>query len=315
MTNYPQASKDLKIYSQEKFDLNGDGVIGAGDIALASDDLKDDIASQANIYPYKHVVILTVDGAGTVWDPEYMYYTTSNSILPTKQNSPEVLAKRKNVYAMDLLNKEFATSYSAQAVTPSISAQNYSSILHGVPWKDVPFEYQVTNDIAGQKYYADFNKEIAKYPSIFKAVNSAFPSRQNAAFAEWTQILNGIIEPDAQVISKGSASKESFYDVANYIKTDDFKNTAVVYMQSDWMDHVGHSTGYYNDTYWAELEQYDDYYKAVVDALKETGEYDETLIITNADHGGMCITMVLVILQIWIFLLGLVVKQLILVKN
>ncbi|WP_191375940.1 LamG-like jellyroll fold domain-containing protein [Thomasclavelia spiroformis] len=286
MTNYPQASKDLKIYSQEKFDLNGDGVIGAGDIALASDDLKDDIASQANIYPYKHVVILTVDGAGTVWDPEYMYYTTSNSILPTKQNSPEVLAKRKNVYAMDLLNKEFATSYSAQAVTPSISAQNYSSILHGVPWKDVPFEYQVTNDIAGQKYYADFNKEIAKYPSIFKAVNSAFPSRQNAAFAEWTQILNGIIEPDAQVISKGSASKESFYDVANYIKTDDFKNTAVVYMQSDWMDHVGHSTGYYNDTYWAELEQYDDYYKAVVDALKETGEYDETLIITNADHGG-----------------------------
>ena len=47
-------------------------------------------------------------------------------------------------------------------------------------------------------------------------------------------------------------------------------------MQSDWMAHVGHSAGYYNDTYWAELEQYDDYYKAVVDALKETGEYDET---------------------------------------
>ena len=57
MTNYPQASKDLKIYSQEKFDLNGDGVIGAGDIALASDDLKDDIASRANIYPYKHFCV------------------------------------------------------------------------------------------------------------------------------------------------------------------------------------------------------------------------------------------------------------------
>ena len=57
-------------------------------------------------------------------------------------------------------------------------------------------------------------------------------------------------------------------------------------MQSDWLDHVGHSTGYYNDTFWSEAAKYDDFYKAVVDALKETGEYDETLIITNADHGG-----------------------------
>ena len=155
-----------------------------------------------------------------------------------------------------------------------------------MPWLDVPSEYQVTNDSASAEYYADFGKETSLYPSIFKAVQEAFPERQNAAFAEWTQILNGIIEPDAQVIGKGSASKESFYDVADYIRSDAFKNTAVVYMQSDWLDHVGHSTGYYNDIFWSETAQYDDFYKAVVDALKETGEYDETLIITNADHGG-----------------------------
>ena len=76
-----------------------------------------------------------------------------------------------------------------------------------------------------------------------------------APHAEWTQILNGIIEPDAQVIGKGSASKESFYDVADYIRSDAFKNTAVVYMQSDWLDHVGHSTGYYNDIFWSEAAQ------------------------------------------------------------
>ena len=155
-----------------------------------------------------------------------------------------------------------------------------------MPWLDVPSEYQVTNDSASAEYYADFGKETSLYPSIFKAVQEAFPERQNAALAEWTQILNGIIEPDAQVIGKGSASKESFYDVADYIRSDAFKNTAVVYMQSDWLDHVGHSTGYYNDIFWSEAAQYDDFYKAVVDALKETGEYDETLIITNADHGG-----------------------------
>ena len=57
-------------------------------------------------------------------------------------------------------------------------------------------------------------------------------------------------------------------------------------MQNDWMDHTGHSRGYYTDTYWEELAAYDGYYKEVIDALKETGAYDETLIIANADHGG-----------------------------
>lgn len=286
METQPSAEKELKIYAKDSLDINGDGVVGAGDVVLADDSMKAAAAQQAAIYPYKHVVILTLDGAGQAWNPDAVYYAENNSVIPTKRTDAETMAKRTNTYAMELLNEEFATSYTAQCVSPSISAQNYSSILHGVPWLDVPSEYQVTNDSASAEYYADFGKETSLYPSIFKAVQEAFPERQNAAFAEWTQILNGIIEPDAQVIGKGSASKESFYDVADYIRSDAFKNTAVVYMQSDWLDHVGHSTGYYNDIFWSEAAQYDDFYKAVVDALKETGEYDETLIITNADHGG-----------------------------
>ena len=290
METQPSAEKELKIYAKDSLDINGDGVVGAGDVALADGSMKASMkaaaAQQAAIYPYKHVVILTLDGAGQAWNPDAVYYAENNSVIPTKRTDAETMAKRTNTYAMELLNEEFATSYTAQCVSPSISAQNYSSILHGVPWLDVPSEYQVTNDSASAEYYADFGKETSLYPSIFKAVQEAFPERQNAAFAEWTQILNGIIEPDAQVIGKGSASKESFYDVADYIRSDAFKNTAVVYMQSDWLDHVGHSTGYYNDIFWSEAAQYDDFYKAVVDALKETGEYDETLIITNADHGG-----------------------------
>lgn len=287
MSAVPQASKELQIYAKNALDVNGDGVVGVGDVALAGDaDLKEAAAQEAAIYPYKHVVILTVDGAGQVWNPDEIYYAQNNSVMPEKTSDPAIMAKRINTYAMDLINKEFATSYTAQSVSPSISAQNYSSILHGVPWLEVPSDYQVTNDSANQYYYADFGKEKAQYPSLFQAVDSAYPERQNAAFAEWTQILNGIIEPDAQVIGKGAASKQSFYDVAEYIRSDAFDNTAVVYMQSDWMDHVGHSTGYYNDTYWSELAQYDDYYKAVVDALEEKGAYDDTLIITNADHGG-----------------------------
>lgn len=285
------ATKDTKktvtVYDKKQLDLNEDGVIGAGDVALArTSTQKKAIANEAAIYPYKHAVVLTVDGGGQAWNPDEIYYTNSNSKLPKKTSDAEIMAKRKNTYAMDLFNKEFATSYSAKAVYPSISAQNYSSILHGIPWGDAPLEYQVTNSIAGQKYYADFGKEEAKYPSVFKALQKASPERPMAAFAEWTPILNGIIEPDAGVIGKGSASRQSFYDVAKYIKSDAFDNTSMIYMQSDYMDAVGHGTGYYNDRYWSELEQYDDFYKSVVDALKEKGNYDDTLIVSNADHGG-----------------------------
>ena len=283
----PQAEKTVTIYGKDRLDLNGDGVIGAGDVALAGDkEQQEAIAKEAAIYPYKHAVVLTVDGGGTVWDPDSMYYAASNSQIPKKTSDPKIMAKRTNTYAMELFNEEFATSYTAQAVVPSISGQNYTSMIHGVPWGDVEEEYQLTNDSSAQEYYADFGKETAKYPSMFQAIAKAAPERKQAAFAEWTNILNGIIEPDAPVIGKASESKKSFYDVADYIKSAQYQDTALVYMQSDWMDHVGHSSGYYNDNFWSELAQYDDYYKAVVDALKETGTYEETLIVSNADHGG-----------------------------
>ncbi len=283
----PQAEKTVTIYGKDSLDLNGDGVVGAGDVALAEgEEQQEAIANEAAIYPYKHAVVLTVDGGGTVWDPDSVYYAASNSQIPEKTSDPEIMAKRTNTYAMDLFNKEFATSYTAQAVVPSISGQNYTSMIHGIPWGDVDAEYQLTNDSSAQEYYADFGKETAKYPSMFQAIAKVAPERKQAAFAEWTNILNGIIEPDAPVIGKASESKRSFYDVADYIKSEQYQDTALVYMQSDWMDHVGHSSGYYNDNFWSELAQYDDYYKAVVDALKESGTYEETLIVSNADHGG-----------------------------
>ena len=284
--NPQEAVQTITVYAKNTLDFNGDGVIGAGDVALAPLAQKEAVADAAAIYPYKHAVVLTTDGGGQVWNPDAIYYTTSNSILPTKTNDPAIMAKRTNEYAMDLFNKEFATSYTAQAVTPSISGQNYSSMIHGIPWGDVIPEYQLTNTSAGQEYYADFGKETPLYPSMFKAVTAAAPERPMAAFSEWNPILNGIIEADAAVFGKSSASQESFYDVAGYIRSDAYNNTALVYMQSDYMDHIGHSTGYYNDRYWSELKLYDDYFKAVTDALKEKGSYDDTLIIANSDHGG-----------------------------
>ncbi|KLD57832.1 hypothetical protein WP50_30815, partial [Lactiplantibacillus plantarum] len=246
-------AQTVEIQGKYALDYNGDGIIGVGDVALANAADKVAAAKAAEIKPYKHVVVLTTDGGGNPWDPKGMYYAQGaeqGTKTPVWTTNPEIMKKRRNTYTMDLFNKQFAMSTSARAVSPAISAQNYISMLHGRPWDTLPKEYQGTNATMGQEYFADFNKPQAMFPSVFKMLQADNPTRGAAAFSEWGPIVNSIIEPDAAVTTKQSASLKSFDDVANYIGTPEFQSTGLVYMQSDYMDGQGHGHGWYNDNYW-----------------------------------------------------------------
>ncbi|AYC72093.1 LamG-like jellyroll fold domain-containing protein [Lactiplantibacillus plantarum] len=280
-------AQTVEIQGKYALDYNGDGIIGVGDVALANATDKVAAAKAAEIKPYKHVVVLTTDGGGNPWDPKGMYYAQGaeqGTKTPVWTTNPEIMKKRRNTYTMDLFNKQFAMSTSARAVSPAISAQNYISMLHGRPWDTLPKEYQGTNATMGQEYFADFNKPQAMFPSVFKMLQADNPTRGAAAFSEWGPIVNSIIEPDAAVTTKQSASLKSFDDVANYIGTPEFQSTGLVYMQN--MDGQGHGHGWYNDNYWDKYAQYDALFKRVMDKLEATGHIHDTLVIANADHGG-----------------------------
>lgn len=279
-------SQSVTIHGRNADDYNDDGIIGTGDIALAPDAKKTEVADKSVIQPYKHVIILTTDGGGNPWDPKGIYYAKDEATKPEWTTDPSILAKRKNTYTMDLFNKQFAMSTSATAVVPTISAQNYTSMLHGKVWDTLPDDYKVTNSIAGQSYFSDFGKPTPEYPSVFKVIQAANPTDSLAAFSEWSPILNGIIEPDAAVNTQPSAPLKSFDDVANYIGSSDFNNTALTFMQSDHMDEEGHQNGWYDDNYWSQYAQYDDLFKKVMDKLNSTGHIHDTLVIANSDHGG-----------------------------
>ena len=79
---------------------------------------KQAVAREAAIYPYKHAVVLTVDGAGNVWNPKEVYYAESGDSIPQKTRDAEIMNKRTNTYAMQLFNEEFATSYTAPRQFP-----------------------------------------------------------------------------------------------------------------------------------------------------------------------------------------------------
>ena len=281
--------KTVTVHGKKTADYNGDGIIGAGDIALAPADKQAEVAQQAVIRPYKHVIVLTTDGGGNPWDPSGMYYAEGdkNDHRPVWTTNPSILKKRENTYTMDLFNKQFAMSTTAEAVQPTISAQNYISMLHGLTWGDLPAEYQATNATSGSNYFADFDKTAPKYPSVFKAIQAENPTQAGTAFSEWGNILNGIIEPTAAVSTRPSSLKHSFTDVANYIGQKEFNNTAMTFVQTDYMDHIGHSTGFYNSRYWHEYAAYDGLFKGIMDKLEATGHIHDTLVIANADHGGV----------------------------
>lgn len=284
-------NKTLKIRTEKALDLNNDGFISVGDIAFAkSEDEAKYIAENSKIYPYKHVVIVTTDGAGVSFRPDQMYYTKSNLIAPKLTSDPAILAKRNNPYAMKLFNEIAATSYTAQSEMPAISAQNYSSILHGAEYDKLPSEYKIDNNYSGTYYFPDFEKDNIKYPSVFKTIKNSLPTSNTVAFAEWKQIVNGIIEPDSGAnvheVKNQSGISMGFYELADYIKSEDFKDTSLLYLQSDLMDSFGHSAGYYTDAFYDGLAKYDEYYETLMNSLVESDAMDDTLLIFNSDHGG-----------------------------
>lgn len=278
--------KQVQILADDALDYNHDGLISVGDAVLAPADQQALIAQKAAIYPYKHVMVLTTDGGGNPWDPSGMYYVNGVGD-PQWTTDPSILAKRQNPFALNFFSHEAAMSTSSKAVFPTISGMNYASILHGLPWGQLPKDYQLDNTSAGQYYFNDFGKTTGLYPSIFKVINQYQPQRTNSVFSEWSPIPNGIVEPDAAVHKEyDNTPGESYRKIANYITSPAFNKTAFTFLQDDSQDELGHSTGFFNDSYWQNYHTYDARFKSVVDGLKKTGHADDTLLIFNADHGG-----------------------------
>ena len=70
----------------------------------------------------------------------------------------------------------------------------------------------------------------------------------------------------------------------NYIKD---KKPALANIVFDGLDHTGHSEGHDTPAYYDKLEEIDGYVGQIVQAVKDAGIEEETIIIVTADHGGI----------------------------
>ena len=200
---------------------------------------------------YKHVVILGVDGGG---------YFFRNTYTPN----------------MDAIFADGTFTYNWKAVYPTISAQNWGSMLHGV----LPEFHRLTNQIAsGRPYPAN-----SPYPSIFRVVREAKPEAVLASFCNWSAVNIGIIEDGIGVEKWNGANDPAVTaHVVEYLEKND---PTLLYVHFDSCDAAGHGSGYGSPQHLAAVTAVDGLIGEIYAVLEQRNLLDDTLFMVVTDHGG-----------------------------
>lgn len=199
----------------------------------------------------KRVVLFGIDGAGTWFE---------------QADTPNI----------DRIFKNGAVSRRTLTEIPTISGQCWGSMLHGVECA----RHGLTNSIADTTPYP----MDSPYPSVFRVIREAMPDAKLASFSDWGSINIGIVENDIGV-HKLSASDHALIDPAiEYINNNDF---TLLFFQFDSVDGAGHGHGYGTEGHLNAITKNDEYIGRIVDAIEKRGWMDDTLLLVEADHGGI----------------------------
>lgn len=199
---------------------------------------------------YKRVIILGCDGSGAFF-------------------------KQADTPCMDKIFANGSVTYNAITSFPSISAECWGSMLHGVK----PECHKLTNTIVST---LRFDPE-SQYPSIFRLVREKYPDAVLASFSNWSPINYGIIE-DGLGVYMDSASDDVLTDrIVDYINENDFD---LMFVQFDSTDGAGHRSGYGTEDHLNQISTIDSYIGRTYDTLCNRNMIDDTLFIVTADHGG-----------------------------
>lgn len=207
--------------------------------------------------PYEHVVLIGIDGGGQ-WINE--------------TNTPKIFSIFENN----------AYNTSSLAALPTISAQNWGSMLHGV----TPSMHGLKNGTTAIiPYPLD-----SSYPSIFKVIYDADNSAQLASFSSWMNINYGIIEdlPNITKISNEHGTIEDDIklknDILSYLDSEGLPK--LLFVQFDSADEEGHGFGYGSDNYLNVLKTIDSLVTEIYEKYQSLDSNSSTLFIVTADHGG-----------------------------
>ena len=210
-------------------------------------------------FSYEHIVIFGVDGAGG----EFKNVDTPN---------------------FDKIFGSGSINYNGVAQSPTISAQNWGSMIYGVG----PEVHQKTN-----AYIASNKHNDESLPSFIKTYSEKHPSATYYSAVNWGPINYGLFE-DIDKLTKVNVAEENSdlgaKDVDAMVATSVASRTlthndTIVFTQFDYVDHAGHSYGNKSTEYIDAIRHIDQQMGVIYDAYKLTGKLSRTLFIAVSDHG------------------------------
>ena len=217
----------------------------------------------------KHVVFIGIDG----WAAEAVRQAPAQD-LP-------------NIHS---LMDHGSWTLSKRSVMPSASAINWASIMNGLPTEMHGFDKW--NSTHGTIPSTSDNGHGIP-PTLFTILREQHPQAVTGCLFDWTGI-GAVSDTLAMSWHYYTKTYTSTDDVI--IPVEDYARIATDYIKENkpeffflyfgTLDEAGHVRGWYSEEYMERQRILDAAVGQVIEALKEAGIYDDTVIVMSADHGG-----------------------------
>ena len=184
---------------------------------------------------------------------------------------------------MDSLCNNGAYNYKVRSVLPTSSMPNWNAMLCGAG----PNATGVINNSwnrSTDKFAPVAMSENHLFPTIFRIIREQKPNAETGSLYDWGDFENML---ETELINKFEPcrnARETAKKTALYIleKKPDF-----VFVQLDEVDHVGHSKGHMSAEYVKSIEEADNDVRIIINAIKNAGINDKTMVMVVSDHGGI----------------------------
>lgn len=191
--------------------------------------------------------------------------------------------EKANTPNMDYMIQNGAVCRSVRTVIPSSSSSNWASMLAGA---GVEVHGITSNNWEPDNYSVKpvAMTEYGIFPTIVNVVRQQLPDCKIGMIYHW----NGF----GRLFEKHVATVDRSYEteiktaeaLADYIRTE---KPAFTFTQLDDVDHYGHAYGHMTKEYLESIHRADQCVGQVLQAVKDAGIADESVIMVVADHGGI----------------------------
>lgn len=208
---------------------------------------------------FKHVILLGFDGM------------SSEGLM--KANTP----------TFDKLMEEGSSSMHVRSVLPTKSGPNWSAMLMGAG----PEQTGVTsNEWRKNKFILPpvVKDDQDWFPTVFRVIKDQKPNAEIGTIYHWSGFKELFNHADVNHNEDPKDEFDTAKAVTEYIKE---KKPEFLFVQFDQIDIAGHKYGYMEKGYYQTIADADQLLAKVMNSIEEAGIADETLVIVNADHGGI----------------------------